>query len=157
METLSCQCSLPRPLWGESEPFLLPSLGLQEPSVIPLFIACSSQVPLDTLPREREGPQAGRAGSVTCLRKGSEFSGWRHWPDVPTLICLLEGGVDEVPIPRAAPSLYTQMVSCLPSFAECLGVWAVLLSTWRLESSPGPEPVSTIAAVSHRLRLDVSI
>ena len=59
--------------------------------------------------------------------------------------------------PGAAPSLYTQMVSCLPSFAECLGVWAVLLSTWRLESSPGPDPVSTIAAVSHRLRLDVSI
>lgn len=128
METLSCQCSLPRLLWGESEPFLLPSLGLQEPSVIPLFIACSSQVPLDTLPGEREGPQAGRAGSVTCLRKGSEFSGWHHWPDIPAPICLLEDGGDGARTPGAAPSPCTQMVSCLPCFAECLGVWVVLLS-----------------------------
>ena len=128
METLSWQCSLPRLHWGESEPFLLPSLGLQEPSVIPLYIACSSQVPLDTLPGEREGPQAGRAGSVTCLRKGSEFSGWHHGPDIPTPICLLEDGGDGARTPGAAPSPCTQMVSCLPRFAECLGVWVVLLS-----------------------------
>lgn len=75
MEMWPCPCRLPGPLQGESESLSLPSLGLPEPSVIPLFIACLSQVPLDTLLGGRDGPQAGRAGSLNCLGKGWDFPG----------------------------------------------------------------------------------
>lgn len=67
---------------------LLPSLGLPEPSVIPLFIACSSQVPLDTLLGGREGPQAGRTGSVTCLGNSWDFPGQLLWLITPSFLCV---------------------------------------------------------------------
>lgn len=95
METLSCQCSLPRLLWGESEPLSPALLGLQEPSVIPLFIACSQvRCPWTHCLERGRGPRLGRAGLCDPLRKGSEFSGWHHWPDIPAPICLLEDGGD---------------------------------------------------------------
>lgn len=71
---LPYQGSLTGPLSGEPES-LSPTLprasgAFRHPSIY----SPSSQVPLDTLLGGREGPQAGRAGSVTCLGEGLGFS-----------------------------------------------------------------------------------
>lgn len=86
LEILPCQCVSLGPSGENQNPSLLPSLGLPELSIIPLFIAYSSQVPLDTLLGGREGPQAGNAGSVTCLGKGWDFPGRLLWPVIPSFI-----------------------------------------------------------------------
>lgn len=73
----------PGPSGENQNPFLLPSLGLPEPSVIPLFIACLSQVPLATLLGGRDGPQAGRAGSLNGLGRAGIFQGECSGPCPP--------------------------------------------------------------------------
>lgn len=86
LEILPCQCSLTGPLWGESES-LSPALpgasgAFHHPSIYSLF---KSGAPGQLL-GGREGPQAGNAGSVTCLGKGWDFPGRLLWPVIPSFI-----------------------------------------------------------------------